>query len=85
MPCGEVFHDLAHKSDQELEFVPVVCVEHNVIINEISIFILILNGTRKGLIIHVKKLKTVAKHTLLSYDLCDTLCTQKSRLCPGAD
>ena len=42
VPCGEVFHDLAHKSDQELEFVPVVCVEHNVIINEISIFIFLL-------------------------------------------
>lgn len=36
VPCGEVFHDLAHKSDQELEFMPVVCVEYNVIINEIE-------------------------------------------------
>lgn len=36
VPCGEAFHDLAHKSDQELEFVPVVCVEHNVIMNEIE-------------------------------------------------
>ena len=53
--------------------------------NEISIFILIPNGTRKCLIIHVKKLKIVAKHTLLSYGLCDTLCTQKPRQCPGAD
>ena len=53
--------------------------------NEIFIFILIINGTRKGLIIHVKKVKTVVKHTLLSYDLCDTLCTQKSRLCRRAD